>query len=399
MDRRRLAVTLAGAAAFINLYAPQSLLPLLRSWLGADAALAGLVISAGTFGVAVAAPFAGILADRIGRRRIIVSAAFLAAIPTLAMAAAPTPIFLLASRFAEGLLLPGIFAVTVAYTADEWHPAEARAVTALYVAGTIGGGFSGRLLAGMVAEFAGWRVALLALALLQIAVAAGIRRWLPVERRHREPPAVRVPMLELLRDPRLRGTYAAGFAILFALVAGFTYITLMLAEPPFSLGPAALSALFTVYLVGMLITPLSGRVLNRLGHARTLGLAWTVAIAGLGLSLVPRLPAIVAGLCLFSAGLFFAQTAATSFVGEAAAQARHRYRPLRHLLLPRRQRGRSAAGAGIHAFRLDWRGGADRARRRIFGDDGLARLPPRTAGAHRASAGGSQRRSVIAALA
>ncbi|MFZ8396222.1 MFS transporter, partial [Staphylococcus aureus] len=62
MDRRRLAVILAGAAAFVNLYAPQSLLPQLQDWMGRNAALAGLVVSSGTLGVAIAAPFAGLLA-------------------------------------------------------------------------------------------------------------------------------------------------------------------------------------------------------------------------------------------------------------------------------------------------------------------------------------------------
>ncbi|WP_411021313.1 hypothetical protein, partial [Salmonella sp. s29923] len=66
-DRRRLAVILAGAAALFSLYAPQSLMPLLHAWLGDSAALAGTIVSAGTLGVAFAAPFAGLLADRIGR--------------------------------------------------------------------------------------------------------------------------------------------------------------------------------------------------------------------------------------------------------------------------------------------------------------------------------------------
>src|SRR5581483_7840275 len=69
MERRTLGVLLAGAAAFVNLYAPHSLLPLLRGWMGASAALSGLTISAGTLGVALAAPFAGRIADRLGRRR------------------------------------------------------------------------------------------------------------------------------------------------------------------------------------------------------------------------------------------------------------------------------------------------------------------------------------------
>lgn len=323
MNRRRIAVTLAGIAAFINLYAPQSLLPLLRDWIGNDAARAGLIVSAGTFGVAVAAPFAGLLADRFGRRRVIVIAAFLAVVPGLLAGLAPTPEALMLIRLVQGLCLPGIFAVTVAYIAEEWPAAQARAVTAVYVAGTIGGGFCGRLLSGVVAEFAGWRWAFASLALLQLGLALLIRVWLPPGRdipRLRGTP--RTPLLPLLLRPGLRGAYATGFLMLFALVGGFTYMTLHLSQTPYSLGPAALSTIFAVYLAGIVITPYSGRLLNAYGHAKVLVMAWAFGVTGLLLTLFPPLPVIGIGLCLFSLGLFIAQTATTSFVSEAAGPER-----------------------------------------------------------------------------
>lgn len=322
-DRRRIAVVLAGAAAFLSLYAPQSLMPLLHDWLGDNAALAGLIVSAGTFGVAIAAPFAGLLADRIGRRRVIVLAAFWVVLPTTAVALAQSPTQLIAARLLQGLLLPGIFGVTVAYIGSEWPAASARQVTALYVAGTIGGGFVGRFTSGLVAEFGGWQAGFMALAVGQLLLALLIRAWLPNERQR--PPPAGSPlqtMATLLRRPELRGAYAVGFTLLFALVGGFTYVTLHLARPPFALGPAALSAIFAVYLVGVLITPLSGRLLNRYGHGRVLALAWGMTIAGLALSLLSSLPAMVVALTLFSGGIFVAQTAATSFVAEASGAAR-----------------------------------------------------------------------------
>lgn len=323
MNRRRIAVTLAGVAAFINLYAPQSLLPLLREWIGQDAARAGLIVSAGTFGVALAAPFAGLLADRYGRRRVIVLASFLAVIPGLFAGLAPTPEALMLIRLAQGLCLPGIFAVTVAYIAEEWPPSEARGVTAVYVAGTIGGGFCGRLLSGVVAEFFGWRWGFAALALLQLAIALVIRAWLPAGR---DVPKLkgtpRTPLLPLLVRPGLRGAYATGFLMLFSLVGGFTYMTLHLSAPPFSLGPAALSTIFAVYLAGVVVTPYSGRLLNAFGHARVLVMAWALTLSGLLLTVWPALLPVAAGLCLFSVGLFVAQTATTSFVGEIAGAER-----------------------------------------------------------------------------
>jgi YNFM family putative membrane transporter len=323
MDRRRLAVCLCGAAAFVPLYAPQSLLPLLRHFVGQNAAIAGAVVSAGTAGVALAAPFMGKLGDRLGRHRVIVLAAFLAAIPSLLSAIAPTPALLVVARLLEGLALPGVFAVTVAYIAEQWPPLEARPVTALYVAGTIGGGFCGRLLSGVVAEFAGWRWAFVALALLQLILALLIRAWLaPDAPRPRAVDVAPTRFRDLVAHPALRGIYAAGFALLFALVAGFTYISLRLAEPPFDLGPAGLSAIFVVYLLSVVTTPLSGRLLNRHGYARVLSFAWITAVAGLLLTIMPSLPMIIVGLAVFSAGLFSAQTAATTFIGEAMPQAR-----------------------------------------------------------------------------
>lgn len=321
-DRRRIAVVLAGAAAFLSLYAPQSLMPLLHDWLGANAAMAGLIVSAGTFGVAVAAPFAGLLADRVGRQRVIVLAAFLVVVPTTAVALAQNPTQLIVARLVQGFFLPGIFGVTVAYIGSEWPPAQARQVTALYVAGTIGGGFCGRFLSGVVAEFSSWQWGFAVLALGQLLLAIAIRAWLAPERERvvRSGAALKT-MATLLRRADLRGAYAVGFTLLFALVGGFTYVTLRLAQPPFSLGPAALSAIFAVYLVGVTITPLSGRLLNRYGHARVLQLAWAVTILGLLLSLLPNL-AVVFSLALFSAGLFIAQTTATSFVAEASGAAR-----------------------------------------------------------------------------
>ena len=316
MNHRRIAVTLAGVAAFINLYAPQSLLPLLRDWIGQDAARAGLIVSAGTFGVALAAPFAGLLADRYGRRQVIVVAAFLAVIPGLFAGLAPTPEILMAVRFIQGLCLPGIFAVTVAYIAEEWPASEARAVTAVYVAGTIGGGFCGRLLSGVVAEFAGWRWGFAALALMQLAIALLIRAWLPAGRdvpRHRDTP--RTPLLPLLLRPGLRGAYATGFLMLFALVGGFTYMTLHLSQVPYSLGPAALSMIFAVYLAGVVITPYSGRLLNAFGHPKVLVMAWTLGLAGLLLTLFEPLPVIGLGTAIiFDIGNDAAQRAERSKV-------------------------------------------------------------------------------------
>src|SRR3954453_14518617 len=118
-------VVLAGAAAFLNIYSTQPLLPLLSRTFDASTFMAGLTITAPTVAVAIFAPFVGRLADRLGLRRVIVlSARAPTGAPPLAPPS-PTLHQLIVWRFVQGLATPGIFASTVAYVHEVWPPSHA----------------------------------------------------------------------------------------------------------------------------------------------------------------------------------------------------------------------------------------------------------------------------------
>jgi MFS family permease len=66
------------------------------------------------------------------------------------VALAPNVPALIVFRFLQGLLLPPIFVVVVAYIGEEWPPPEVPAIVGLYVAGSSLGGFSGRCVTGIL---------------------------------------------------------------------------------------------------------------------------------------------------------------------------------------------------------------------------------------------------------
>jgi len=86
---RHFAVGLAGYCAFINLYSPQSILPLLSEEFHASAVEVSTIITVSTLAVALTAPFTGAVADVLGRKRVIVAAMF-AAVSASAFAASHT---------------------------------------------------------------------------------------------------------------------------------------------------------------------------------------------------------------------------------------------------------------------------------------------------------------------
>src|SRR5690242_21284284 len=117
---RHLAVGLAGYCAFINLYSPQAILPLLSQEFHATAAEVSTIITVSTLAVAITAPFTGAIADVLGRKRVIVAAMFVLVVPTVMVGLSDTLSHLVFWRAVQGLVLPPVFAVTAAYIGDEW---------------------------------------------------------------------------------------------------------------------------------------------------------------------------------------------------------------------------------------------------------------------------------------
>ena len=124
----------------------------------------------------------------------------------------------------------------------------------------------------------------------------------------------RVEIHALFRLPRPVATFAVGFNVLFSLVAVFTWITFHLAAPPFSLSTAALSSLFFVYLVGLLVTPAAGYLITRTGLRAGIAAAMLLSMLGVIVTLAPSLPIVILGLAMVCSGVFIAQTASQSFL-------------------------------------------------------------------------------------
>ncbi len=320
-DRRHIAVSFAAAGAFLNLYAPQAVLPLLADEFHASAAEIAMIMSAATFAVAFTAPFTGVIADVVGRKRVIAAALAALVIPTIMIAFVSSLEALVFWRFVQGLALPPIFAVTVAYIGGEWPADEATGVTGLYTAAAGLGGFLGRLLTGLLAEPIGWRNAFLLDAGLTALCAFGVITLLPRERRFVRATNLLASlrqMLAHLRNPHLLATFAVGFGVLFNFIAIFTFVSFHLAAPPYNLSAAALGLIFTVYLLGTVTTPLVGRAVAHFGRRRFAIGAIALWAAGVLATLVPSLPVVIAALALAAASGFFVQACAQSYVATRA---------------------------------------------------------------------------------
>ncbi|WP_239690862.1 MFS transporter [Chromobacterium sphagni] len=148
---------------------------LLEDWGVAKAAL-GPVFSAGLFGLLLGALLFGALADRIGRRPVLLACTLLFGIGMLATAAAQTLPQLMLLRLLTGIGLGGIMPNAMAL-AGEYSPAARRASLMMLIScGFTAGALLGGLLAAWLIPAHGWRSVFLAGGVLPLLL------WLPMLR-------------------------------------------------------------------------------------------------------------------------------------------------------------------------------------------------------------------------
>lgn len=319
----RIAFFLCGFAAFLNLYATQGILRDLALAFDISAERASQGVSATTLAVAIIAPFVGALAAPFDRRKVISFAAVAAALPVICAAhAAHFPLFL-AARFAAGVLMPFIFAISIAYIGETFSRETATEVGALFIAGTTLGGFAGRFVTNVFTSALGWRHALDIVAGLCLVTGLAIHACLPSSGAARsDEDAGVIARWKLITRRPLLASFLIGACVLASQVATFTFVGLRLARPPFDFNTAEIGAIYAVFLVAVVITPLAGRAARMRGPRDLAVAAALLAILGALLTLSSTVTLILIGLALSSTAVFVEQACANAFISRTAPEAR-----------------------------------------------------------------------------
>lgn len=277
-----------------------------EEWHLTAAALAPL-FGAGLFGLMAGALLFGPLADRVGRKTILVLSVAFFGLASLASTAAPDLTWLIVLRFLTGLGLGGAMPNAITLT-SEYCPGARRSslVTLMFCGFTVGSALGGLASAQILASF-GWRgvlflggvLPLLLVPVLlrslpeslrflvlkrrpQAAIDAVVARLAPAQSSHPELTAHeasdQAPVRELFRAPFAVGTvllWVSFFMSLLIIYLISSWLPTLLHNTGASLSRASwVTATFQIG--GTLGAILLGRLMDRFGACRTLAVTYVI---------------------------------------------------------------------------------------------------------------------------
>jgi MFS transporter, YNFM family, putative membrane transport protein len=316
------AMVFGGFSTFALLYCVQPLMPLLAHQFALTPAQSSWVLSASTAALAFSLLLSSALSDRIGRKNLMAASMLLGALLTLLSAFAHNFAQLLLLRTLLGFALGGMPAVAMAYLSEEIDGPSLGLSMGLYIGGSAFGGMLGRFVVSVLSDFFSWRAALAAMGAAGLYSAWEFWRSLPPSKRFKAgtggwgalPKGARLH----LSDAGLPWLFALAFLLMGCFVSLYNYVGYRLLAAPFGLRQSVVGAFSALYLLGIFSSVWAGRLADRLGRRNVLWLVMAAMLAGLLLTLVNSLVAIVAGMGLFTFGFFASHSVASSWVGRRA---------------------------------------------------------------------------------
>ena len=271
-----------------DMYLPS--LPDIARLLNASTAQTQLTISAYLLGFAVGQIFYGPLADRHGRKPVLLGAMALYCAASLACALSTSIEMLIVTRFLQALGGSGAIVLTRAVVRDLYSGARAGRELSLIGSVMALGPVLAPVVGGLLQTGFGWRSTFVVLLGMGLALAALVWLLLPetLTTRSREPVSAGSMLKSyaiVARNPAFLAYLGLGslsYAGLFAWISGASFVL----QGLYGLSPVNFGVVFALGAVGYMSgTGVAARIVTRIGLDRTMGIgSGLLALGGLGAS-------------------------------------------------------------------------------------------------------------------
>lgn len=227
---------------------------------------------------------------------------------------------LIALRSTQGLLLPAIFTALMTYCASMAPKGQIRKTMGWYIAATILGGFSGRIISGYFASLFTWQMAFIVPGFMLI-IPIVLLRYASSDAKISFARLDSRTVSRVLRNHTFRYIYAALFALFFVYAGILNVLPFRLQDIDASITPFQISSLYIGYLIGIPVAIFSERIISLFGDEKK-GLLTGLLLNAVGLVgyLITDFSLLYLVMFAFSAGFFFIHSTLSGLVNHFAIE-------------------------------------------------------------------------------
>ena len=311
------AIIITGMAAFSMEYCLQPVISKIAITFALNPAQASLAVSAAMLGMALTLLALTSFADRLPRRKLLAGSLIISSTVLLGVGFTQSFAAVVALRFIQGCILAMVPVLAMAYVNEEFDSTKTGFGIGMYVCGTTLGGLSGRILASVLTDFAGWQFAVMALSALS--VLAGILVWVLLPQEHNFSPnhtkGFTVGVFNRSNKKLFYLCFAA-FCMMGSFVAVYNFIAYVLKDAPYNLSQSVIGFLFAVQLFGTFSSAAAGKLNSKFGNGTIICSCLFLLSIGAVLTTHSLLIVKIAGLAVLTLGLFGAHASASGWCGK-----------------------------------------------------------------------------------
>ncbi|MFD2639076.1 MFS transporter [Piscibacillus salipiscarius] len=317
-----LGLMLASVFIFSNLYIIQPILPILAKEFGVSATESSLLFSVASFSLMISLLAFGFVSDRIGRIGILKWTMLLSVVPLFLMPLVDSFYALVFLRLLVGIFCAGLPAVAVAYITEEVAAGSRALAVTIYIASNALGGMAGRVFGGFWAEAYTWESSFYVLGVFGLVISLLCLVVLPKSKSFtssKQPYSQDLKgMFIHLKNPLLIYAFIFGMMIQVSFSGIWVYLPFYLEGDPFFLSIQVISLLFLTYSMGVIGSPIAGKLADLYGTVRILFSGLIIMATGVLMTVISNVVVIILGLAVMCLGFFTAHSLTSSWVGATA---------------------------------------------------------------------------------